>query len=79
MRADLPEETDLLVFGGGVGGMAAALVAAHLGLRAVLCEKTRQLGGTTATSGGSAWIVGSTPSKARRYPGYARVRTSLSQ
>ena len=63
MRADLPEETDLLVFGGGVGGMAAALVTAHHGLRAVLCEKTRQLGGTTATSGGSAWIVGSTQAR----------------
>jgi succinate dehydrogenase/fumarate reductase flavoprotein subunit len=49
---------DLLVFGAGAGGMTAALVAAHEGLRVLLCEKTGLIGGTTATSGGSTWVPG---------------------
>jgi succinate dehydrogenase/fumarate reductase flavoprotein subunit len=53
-----PEEVDLLVFGGGAGGMTAALVASLEGLDVLLCEKTGQVGGTTATSGGTAWVPG---------------------
>lgn len=49
-------EVDLLVFGAGMGGMCAALFAAHEGLDVLLCEKTDQVGGTTATSAGSVWI-----------------------
>ena len=56
-------EVDLLVIGAGAGGMTAALVAANEGLRVLLCEKTAQLGGTTATSGGAAWVAGTTQSK----------------
>lgn len=52
------EEIDLLVCGAGAGGMAAALVAALEGLTVVLCEKTDQVGGTTATSGGTTWVPG---------------------
>ncbi|HVX98663.1 MAG TPA: FAD-binding protein [Pseudorhodoplanes sp.] len=51
-------EVDLLVFGAGMGGMSAALVGAHEGLRVLLCEKTGQVGGTTATSAGTLWIPG---------------------
>ena len=51
-------ETDLLVFGSGAGGMAASLFAAKRGLKVLLCEKTAQLGGTTATSGGVIWVPG---------------------
>lgn len=51
-------ETDLLVFGSGAGGMAAALFAAKRGLKVLLCEKTALLGGTTATSGGVVWVPG---------------------
>lgn len=51
-------ETDLLVFGSGGGGMAASLFAAKHGLKVLLCEKTAQLGGTTATSGGVIWVPG---------------------
>lgn len=52
-------EVDLLVFGSGAGGLAAAVFAAQRGLRVLLCEKSAQLGGTTATSGGVVWIPGS--------------------
>lgn len=52
------EEVDLLVCGAGAGGMAAALVAALEGLTVVLAEKTDQVGGTTATSGGTTWVPG---------------------
>lgn len=52
-------EVDILVFGAGMGGMAAALIAALEGLDVLLCEKTDQVGGTTATSAGTVWIPGS--------------------
>ena len=57
MRWD--REVDVLVFGAGMGGMTAALVAALEGLDVLLCEKTDQVGGTTATSAGTVWIPGS--------------------
>ena len=57
MRFD--REVDVLVFGAGMGGMTAALVASLEGLDVLLCEKTDQVGGTTATSAGTVWIPGS--------------------
>ena len=61
MRWD--REVDVLVFGAGMGGMCAALFAAHEGLDVLLCEKTDQVGGTTSTSAGTVWIPGSSQSK----------------
>ena len=55
-------EVDVLVFGAGMGGMTAALIAALEGLDVLLCEKTDQVGGTTATSAGTVWIPGSSQS-----------------
>lgn len=52
------DEVDLLVIGAGAGGMTAALVAALEGLSVLLLEKTDQVGGTTATSGGTTWVPG---------------------
>jgi len=52
-------EVDVLVFGAGMGGMTAALIAAIEGLDVLLCEKTDQVGGTTSTSAGTVWIPGS--------------------
>jgi 3-oxosteroid 1-dehydrogenase len=52
-------EVDVLVFGAGMGGMTAALIASLEGLDVLLCEKTDQVGGTTATSAGTVWIPGS--------------------
>src|SRR5947209_1354649 len=57
MRWD--REVDILVFGAGMGGMTAALIAAHEALDVLLCEKTDQVGGTTSTSAGTVWIPGS--------------------
>jgi succinate dehydrogenase/fumarate reductase flavoprotein subunit len=62
MRWD--REVDVLVFGAGMGGMTAALVASLEGLGVLLCEKTTQVGGTTSTSAGTVWIPGS--NQARR-------------
>lgn len=49
---------DLIVVGAGAGGMTAAVTAAHMGLKVVLCEATAQVGGTTATSAGTLWLPG---------------------
>jgi len=57
------EEVDLLIAGGGAGGMTAALVAALEGVEVMLCEKSDQIGGTAATSAGSLWIPGNVESR----------------
>ena len=49
-------EVDVLVIGSGGGGMSAAIVAAKHGLNVLVTEKTQYFGGTTAYSGGGAWI-----------------------
>ncbi|MDO5621620.1 MAG: FAD-dependent oxidoreductase [Paracoccus sp. (in: a-proteobacteria)] len=51
-------ETDLLICGAGAGGMGTALIAALNGLDVLIAEKTDQVGGTTATSGGTVWVPG---------------------
>jgi 3-oxosteroid 1-dehydrogenase len=61
MRWD--REVDVLIFGAGMGGMTAALVASLEGLDVLLCEKTDQVGGTTSTSAGTVWIPGSSQAK----------------
>ncbi|QYK41461.1 MAG: FAD-dependent oxidoreductase [Paracoccaceae bacterium] len=53
-----PVDCDLLVIGSGAAGLAAAVTAAHHGLRVVLAEKDAVLGGTTAWSGGWIWVPG---------------------
>jgi 3-oxosteroid 1-dehydrogenase len=70
-------ETDLLVVGSGSAGMTAAFVAANEGLKALVVEKTSYYGGTTALSGGVAWVpnnflmsgagIGDTPADALTY------------
>lgn len=52
------EETDLLVFGSGAGGLSATLFGARAGLNVLLYEKSPHLGGTTAISGGGIWVPG---------------------
>ncbi|MCV0394874.1 MAG: FAD-dependent oxidoreductase [Rhizobiaceae bacterium] len=49
-------EFDVIVVGSGVGGMTAAIVAARLDMSVLVVEKTDVFGGTTAYSGGVAWI-----------------------
>jgi len=47
---------DVVVVGSGVGGMATALACAIEGLSVGILEKSSVLGGTTAWSGGVAWL-----------------------
>ncbi len=47
---------DVLVAGAGGGGLATAVMAAALGLRVVIIEKSSVVGGSTAISGGGAWV-----------------------
>ncbi|WP_068111734.1 FAD-dependent oxidoreductase [Tropicimonas marinistellae] len=55
MRSEGFENCDLLVAGSGAAGLAAAVTAAHHGLKVLLIEKDDVLGGTTAWSGGWIW------------------------
>lgn len=66
--AQWDREVDLLVFGAGAGGMTAAMVGACEGLRVLLCEKTAQVGGTTATSGGTTWVPGNSQGRSTSRP-----------
>lgn len=61
MTADI--EVDVLVAGAGAAGMTAALVCALQGLDVLLCEKSSQVGGTTATSAGTIWVPGTTQAR----------------
>jgi len=47
---------DVLVVGAGAAGFAAAVTAAREGAEVILFESADIVGGTTALSGGSAWI-----------------------
>jgi len=49
-------EYDLVVLGAGAGGMTAALIGAIEGMRVLLVESSRWIGGTTARSSGTVWI-----------------------
>ncbi|WP_336632702.1 MULTISPECIES: FAD-dependent oxidoreductase [unclassified Microbacterium] len=52
----LSSECDVLVIGSGAAGMTAALTAARNGARVILAERAPTVGGTSAVSGGIAWI-----------------------
>ncbi|MGO9854349.1 MAG: FAD-dependent oxidoreductase [Acidimicrobiales bacterium] len=47
---------DLAIVGSGGGGMVAALTAADAGVSALVLEKQERVGGSTAMSGGIAWV-----------------------
>jgi 3-oxosteroid 1-dehydrogenase len=50
--------TDFIVAGSGAAGMTAAIIAHDLGGNVLILEKGSVYGGTTALSGGVAWIPG---------------------
>ena len=60
------EACDVLIVGGGAGGLATAVTASRLGARVILVEKSEVLGGVAAYSGGVLWIPGN---KFDRNPG----------
>jgi len=70
--SDAPNVTtnqyDVIVLGAGAGGLAAAAVAAARGLTVLLLEKTAQVGGTTAVSGGMVWVPGNAKAAATGRP-----------
>ncbi|MDM0021791.1 FAD-binding protein [Variovorax saccharolyticus] len=57
-------ETDVLIFGSGVAGFSAGVFARKRNLDVLICEKMPVVGGTTATSGGFAWVPNTAQSKA---------------
>lgn len=68
-------EFDLIVVGAGGAGMATALFAALAGLKPLVLERSRWVGGTTAYAAGALWIPntdlaagsGDSPDHAARY------------
>lgn len=53
------KEVDLLIIGSGAGAMATALCAVHHGAETLMIEKSPLYGGSSATSGGVAWVPAS--------------------
>jgi hypothetical protein len=49
-------DCDVLVVGSGAGGLATAVAAGALGLKVLVVEKDKYIGGTTALSGGFVWV-----------------------
>jgi succinate dehydrogenase/fumarate reductase flavoprotein subunit len=50
-------EADVIVLGSGGAALAAAVTAAVAGLKVIVLERDRRLGGTSAISGGALWIA----------------------
>jgi 3-oxosteroid 1-dehydrogenase len=61
---DWDYETDILVVGSGAGALTAAVTAASHHAQVLVIEKSDQYGGTSATSGGAAWIPASNQARA---------------
>ena len=49
-------DSDLVILGSGGAALAAAITAAHAGLKVTVCERASVVGGTSAISGGALWI-----------------------
>lgn len=62
---EIKNEYDVVVIGSGAAGISAAVTAKHQGLDVLVVEKDRYLGGTSAISGGWAWVPGTEEGLAR--------------
>jgi 3-oxosteroid 1-dehydrogenase len=51
-------EVDLVSIGSGIGGLSAAITAHDHGLKAIVLERSPQVGGVTALSQGQTWVPG---------------------
>ena len=51
-------EADVVSIGSGIGGLAAAITACDHGARALVLERSDQVGGVTALSLGEVWVAG---------------------
>jgi flavocytochrome c len=58
MLKDGEAERDVVIIGSGGSALAAAIEACRAGARVALIEKEEALGGTTMTSNGGCWMVG---------------------
>ncbi len=62
MLQNLPKhwdiEVDVVAIGSGIGGLSAAITAHDKGLKAIVLERSGQVGGVTALSQGQVWIAG---------------------
>src|SRR5262249_6050306 len=54
------QEVDVVVVGGGCGGVSAAVEAATAGAEVLLLERTGGVGGASAMSGGLIYLGGGT-------------------
>jgi succinate dehydrogenase/fumarate reductase flavoprotein subunit len=61
-------DADLLVLGGGMGGMTAAGYAAARGARVIVLEKGPEIGGSAVLSGTSLWTVATLEALRERAP-----------
>jgi 3-oxosteroid 1-dehydrogenase len=51
-------ETDFVSIGSGIGGLSAAITAHENGAKALILERSGQVGGVTALSMGEVWVAG---------------------
>src|SRR4029077_17791793 len=51
-------EADVVSIGSGIGGLGGAVTAHDHGVRALILERSGQVGGVTALSMGEVWVAG---------------------
>lgn len=68
MKAGQQLTTDVLVSGGGMAGLCAALAAAERGAKVLVLEKGDRFGGSMYLSNGIVWTFASTGDVRRRIP-----------
>lgn len=54
---DLKKQYDIIVAGGGIGGLCAARSAQEKGASVLVLEKASEIGGSAAASGGTVWCA----------------------